>query len=72
MKITNTKIEILVKLNECFPKIKILVKIQNFGQNSKFWSKFKILVKIQNFGQKSKIETGENPNIIENRNIAQK
>jgi len=35
-------------------KIKILVKNQNFGQKSKFWSKIKILVKNQNFGQKSK------------------
>jgi len=36
------------------PKIKILVKIQNFGQKSTFWSKIEILVKTQNFGQKSK------------------
>ena len=31
-----------------------MIKIQNFGQNSKFWLKFKISVKIQNFGQNSK------------------
>jgi len=33
-------------------KIGILVKNQNFGQKSKFWSKIEILVKNQNFGQK--------------------
>jgi len=34
--------------------LNILVKNQNFGQKSNFWSKIKILVKNQNFGQKSK------------------
>jgi len=34
-------------------KIGILVKNQNFGQTSEFWSKIRILVKHRNFGQTS-------------------
>ena len=31
-----------------------LVKIRNFGPNTKFWSKYEILVKLRNFGKTSK------------------
>ena len=33
-------------------KTKILITIDNFGENRKVWSKLKNLVKIENFGRK--------------------
>jgi len=45
-------------------KMKILIKIVNFGQKCKFWSKMQILVKNANFAQKykfwSKVEISKN------------
>jgi len=38
----NFKIEILIKKNKFWSRIKILVKNRNFGQKYKFWLKIKI------------------------------
>jgi len=46
-------------------KIMKIPKIQNFTQNSKFFSKIKILLKNPNFSQKSKI-------LLKTPNFAQK